>query len=120
MRRLWKAIQTERPLREKTALFGHGNRVAVTVFSEFGRRVPENSNLGTDHGAANLMFLAGKSVQGGHYGNPPSLVNLAAGDNLEATVDFRGVYATAIDGWLRSRQAATVLKGNFETSPVLA
>lgn len=97
---------------------GHGERVAVMVFSEFGRRVPENSNLGTDHGAANLMFLAGKPVQGGHYGIPPSLVDLAEGDNLGATVDFRRVYATAIDGWLRSGRAATVLKGNFETLPV--
>ncbi len=96
---------------------GHGDRVAVMVFSEFGRRVPENSNLGTDHGAANLMFLAGKPVQGGHYGNPPSLTNLAEGDNLGATVDFRRVYATAIDGWLRNDQTATVLKGDFETLP---
>ena len=97
---------------------GHGDRVAVMVFSEFGRRVPENSNLGTDHGAAGLMFLAGKPVQGGHYGNPPSLAHLAEGDNLGATVDFRRVYATAIDGWLGSGQAATVLKGNFEALPV--
>ena len=76
--------------------------------------------LGTDHGAANVMFLAGKPVQGGHYGKSPSLVNLAAGDNLEATVDFRRVYATAMDGWLGSGQAATVLKGKFETLPVFA
>ena len=44
-------------------------------------------------------------------------MNLAEGDNLGATVDFRRVYATAMDGWLRSGQAATVLKGNFETLP---
>ena len=97
---------------------GHGDRVAVMVFSEFGRRVPENSNLGTDHGAANLMFLAGKPVRGGHYGVPPSLTELAEGDNLQATVDFRRVYATAIDGWLESGRAATVLKGDFEPLPV--
>src|SRR6185369_6476728 len=35
---------------------GKANNVVVMMFSEFGRRVPENSNLGTDHGAANLMF----------------------------------------------------------------
>src|SRR5215467_427558 len=38
---------------------GHANDVVVMMFSEFGRRVPENTNLGTDHGAANLMFVAG-------------------------------------------------------------
>jgi uncharacterized protein (DUF1501 family) len=32
------------------------------IFSEFGRRVPENTSLGTDHGTANLMFAAGNSV----------------------------------------------------------
>ena len=99
---------------------GHGDRVAVMVFSEFGRRVPENSNLGTDHGAANLMFLAGKPVRGGHYGVAPSLTDLEEGDNLRATVDFRRVYAAAIDGWLRSGRAETVLKGRFEPLPVFS
>ena len=79
---------------------------------------PGNWANGTDHGAANLMFLAGKPVQGGHYGEPPSLANLAEGDNLGATVDFRRVYATAIDGWLKRGRAATVLKGDFETLPI--
>ena len=97
---------------------GHGDRVAVMVFSEFGRRVPENSNLGTDHGAANLMFLAGKPVRGGHYGEPPSLTDLEEGDNLRATVDFRRVYATAIDGWLGKGHASAVLKGDFAPLPI--
>ena len=39
---------------------GRANDVVIMMFSEFGRRVPENTNLGTDHGAANLMFVAGK------------------------------------------------------------
>ena len=38
--------------------------------------MPENANLGTDHGTANLMFLAGKPVPGGHYGKVPSLTGL--------------------------------------------
>ena len=99
---------------------GFGDRVVVMAFSEFGRRVPENSNLGTDHGAANLMFLAGKRVHGGHYGTPPSLEALGEGDNLDATVDFRRVYATAIDGWLAPGRSTAVLKGNFEPLGVFA
>src|ERR1700692_4023079 len=55
--------------------------VVVMIFSEFGRRVPENVNLGTDHGAANLMFVVGNKVKGGHYGKIPSLTELDAGDN---------------------------------------
>ncbi len=97
---------------------GYGDKVAVLVFSEFGRRVPENANLGTDHGSANVMFLAGKPVVGGHYGESPSLTELVSGDNLQHTVDFRRVYATVIEGWLRSHKAQEVLKGSFDPLPV--
>lgn len=93
---------------------GRANDVVVMMFSEFGRRVPENTNLGTDHGAANLMFVAGKNVKGGHYGKIPSLTQLDEGDNLVYTTDFRRVYATMISNWLGSRSAATILNGTFE------
>ena len=94
---------------------GRADDVVVMVFSEFGRRVPENVNLGTDHGTANLMFVAGKPVKGGHYGKVPSLTGLDAGDNLIFTTDFRRVYATMISGWLGYRDTHTLLKGDFET-----
>ena len=99
---------------------GVADRVAVMTFSEFGRRVPENANLGTDHGTANVMFMAGKPVKGGHYGKPPSLTELDAGDNLIHTTDFRRTYATAIDGWLGIKDADKILKGKFEPFPVFA
>jgi uncharacterized protein (DUF1501 family) len=89
--------------------------VVVMVFSEFGRRVPENVNLGTDHGAANLMFVAGNQVKGGHYGTIPSLTKLDPGDNLIYTTDFRRVYATMISGWLGYRDTRQLLNGEFET-----
>ncbi|MEO8038164.1 MAG: DUF1501 domain-containing protein [Betaproteobacteria bacterium] len=97
---------------------GQADRVSMLIFSEFGRRVPENTSLGTDHGTANVMFFAGKPVKGGHYGTPPDLNALDAGDNLVHTVDFRRSYATAIDGWLRLGAADKILKGPFETFPV--
>ena len=99
---------------------GQADRVLVLVYSEFGRRVPENANLGTDHGSANTMFLAGKPVIPGHYGTPPSLTRLVDGDNLAHTVDFRQVYATAIDHWMQANAADTVLKGHFPPIPALA
>jgi uncharacterized protein (DUF1501 family) len=92
--------------------------VVVMVFSEFGRRVPENVNLGTDHGTANLMFVVGKNVKGGHYGQVPSLTKLDAGDNLIYTTDFRRVYATMISGWLGYRDTHQLLNGDFETFDV--
>jgi uncharacterized protein (DUF1501 family) len=93
---------------------GRADDVVVMVFSEFGRRVPENVNLGTDHGTANLMFVAGKQVKGGHYGIPPSLTKLDAGDNLIFTTDFRRVYATMISGWLGLHDTKDVLRSSFE------
>ena len=94
---------------------GRADDVVVMVFSEFGRRVPENVNLGTDHGTANLMFVAGKSVKGGQYGAVPTLTKLDAGDNLIYTTDFRRVYATMIDRWLGYKDTHALLNGNFET-----
>ncbi len=94
---------------------GRADDVTVLIFSEFGRRVPENVSLGTDHGAANLMFVVGNNVQGGHYGDLPSLTDLDEGDNLEYTTDFRRVYATMIEGWLGHPDAGEILKGNFES-----
>ncbi|HEY7387435.1 MAG TPA: DUF1501 domain-containing protein, partial [Bryobacteraceae bacterium] len=99
---------------------GRQDDVALMVFSEFGRRVPENSNLGTDHGAANLMFVAGAKVKGGHYGEVPSLSKLDAGDNLVYTTDFRRVYATMITGWLGYKDTRTLLNGDFGQFPMFA
>ena len=98
---------------------GQADRVTMLIFSEFGRRVPENANLGTDHGTANVMFVAGKQVQGGHYGQPPALDALDAGDNLVFTTDFRRVYASVID-WLKPGVAGQVLNGDFASFPLLA
>lgn len=99
---------------------GRAGDVALMVFSEFGRRVPENTSLGTDHGAANVMFIAGKKVKGGHYGKLPSLTQLDEGDNLVYTTDFRRVYATMISGWLGYRNTAAILNGDFEPFDVFA
>ncbi len=97
---------------------GRADDVVVMVFSEFGRRVPENVNLGTDHGTANLMFVAGKKVKGGHYGTVPSLTKLDSGDNLIYTTDFRRVYATMISGWLGLSDTRQVLNGDFQPFPM--
>lgn len=93
---------------------GRADDVVVMGFSEFGRRVPENVNLGTDHGTANLMFVAGKNVKGGQYGAIPSLTKLELGDNLVHTTDFRRVYATMISSWLGLHDTHTLLNGDFE------
>ena len=94
---------------------GRADDVALMIFSEFGRRVPENVTLGTDHGAANVMFVVGNGVKGGHYGEVPSLTKLAEGDNLAYTTDFRRVYQTLISGWLEHGGSQDILRGEFTT-----
>lgn len=76
-------------------------RVVVLMFSEFGRRLGENSSGGTDHGTAAPVLLAGKPVRGGLIGPPPDLAHLDDVGDPRFTTDFRDVYAAVLRGWLR-------------------
>lgn len=89
-------------------------RVVVMAFSEFGRRVAENGSVGTDHGTAGPVLVAGRSVKAGMHGQYPSLTDLDAGD-LKMTVDFRSVYAAILQNWLQV-ESPSVLNGEF--SPI--
>jgi uncharacterized protein (DUF1501 family) len=89
------------------------DRVITMTFSEFGRRVEENANRGTDHGTAAPMFIVGGGVKGGIYGDHPSLTDLDFG-NLKWHTDFRSVYATVLERWL-GVSSAPVLGGGFPT-----
>ena len=99
---------------------GRADDVVLMIFSEFGRRVPENVSLGTDHGAANAMFMVGSPIKGGHYGELPSLTELGEGDNLAHTTDFRKVYQTAIEGWLGYQDPARLLGRDFGSFDLFA
>jgi uncharacterized protein (DUF1501 family) len=80
---------------------GNFERVLLLTFSEFGRRVQENANNGTDHGPAAPMFVLGGAVKAGLFGKHPSLTDLDHGD-LKFNTDFRTVYGTVLDRWLRA------------------
>jgi uncharacterized protein (DUF1501 family) len=73
-----------------------GKDTVVVVYTEFGRRVAANASEGTDHGWANVVFVAGHPVKGGFYGEPPSLTALSEGNQIFST-DFRRVFATVLD-----------------------
>jgi uncharacterized protein (DUF1501 family) len=88
------------------------------AFSEFGRRVQENTSQGTDHGTAGPAFVIGEPVAGGQYGKMPSLSDLNDG-NLKHTTDYRRVYATMIKTWMGHADAASVLRGEFEPLPLI-
>jgi uncharacterized protein (DUF1501 family) len=92
------------------------DRVVVMVFSEFGRRVQENGSMGTDHGTAGPVLLAGPCIRPGLVGTYPSLMDLADGD-LKMTVDFRRVYATILQTWL-GLPAKEATGGTFDPLPL--
>lgn len=77
---------------------GRWNSTLVMTYAEFGRRPQENNSNGTDHGTAAAHFVAGGRVRGGLYGQAPQLDRLEGG-NLRHAVDFRSLYATALERW---------------------
>ena len=96
---------------------GNLERVALMVFSEFGRTIGENGSRGTDHGGAAPVFVVGGRVAGGVYGEHPDLDGADGGD-LPYTVDFRRVCAGILRDWLET-DAAGVLGGRFEPLKLL-
>jgi uncharacterized protein (DUF1501 family) len=96
---------------------GLAERVALMVFSEFGRTVKENGSAGTDHGTAAPVFLAGPAIKTGVTGAEPSLTKLVAGEPT-MTTDFRRVYATLLEDWL-GLPAEAAVGGKFEKIPLL-
>ena len=74
----------------------------ILTFSEFGRRVQQNGAGGTDHGAANNVFVIGEDLKTkGFYNAAPNLSKLDKNGDLIHTVDFRSIYATVLDQWLQ-------------------
>ena len=87
--------------------------VLILTFSEFGRRVKQNKSNGTDHGAANNVFVIGKHLKKqGLYNNLPNLSDLDKNGNIKYKVDFREIYATILEKWLQVDDAK-ILNKNF-------
>ncbi|MFB3041422.1 MAG: DUF1501 domain-containing protein, partial [Candidatus Poribacteria bacterium] len=88
--------------------------VVMLVFSEFGRRIRDNAS-GTDHGTGGGAFIIGDGVNGGLYAEYPSLdpSRWANGEDLEHTIEFRGVYSTVLEQWM-GLDPTTIVDGTFE------
>lgn len=85
----------------------------VLTFSEFGRRVGQNASGGTDHGTASNVFVVGGGLKkAGIYNELSNLTNLTRGD-IEHTIDFRQVYATILDKWMKADDKK-ILQRSFE------
>ena len=90
------------------------DNVVMLVFTEFGRRIYDNGS-GTDHGSGGGAFVIGKPVAGGLYSEYPSLEQSrwANGEDLEHTIDYRGIYGTILEQWL-GVEAAPIVGGHYE------
>jgi uncharacterized protein (DUF1501 family) len=88
------------------------HRVTVATFSEFGRTSWANESLGTDHGTAAPQFVIGPNVQGGRYGQRPTIAGLARWERMAHHVDYRSYYASLLDGWMGGG-STDVLGGTF-------
>lgn len=87
------------------------NKTLVMTFSEFGRRVAENGSRGTDHGAANNVYLMGGQLKkAGFYNAAPDLGDLQSGD-LKHSIDFRQIYATILQDWFQESRLQGGLQG---------
>ena len=84
---------------------GREDDAAILVFSEFGRRIKDNGT-GSDHGSGGVAFLIGGAVNGGMYGEYPSL---AEADQIQGDLrpnnDFRSTYSAILEkmAWLGRR-----------------
>jgi uncharacterized protein (DUF1501 family) len=105
----WMAIQLDDLAKSLFAfsrdLSTQWKRVTVLVMTEFGRRLHENSGLGTDHGTASAMMLLGGGVRGGKvFAKWPGLADdqLAPPGDLRVTTDYRDVLAEVLKTRLRN------------------
>lgn len=103
-------------------LLGFEDRVAGMTFSEFGRRIISNASGGTDHGAAQPVFIFGSKVVPGIVGNNPTIdPNSNTNSNLPMQYDLRSVYASILADWFCVEQPALdqILFKNFQKLPIL-
>lgn len=96
------------------------SHVTVVVMTEFGRRVAENSGLGTDHGRASFMFLMGGGARGGQiHAHWPGLEShqLDETGDLRVTTDYRDVLAEVLKTRMRNEDLSSVFV-NYTPKPV--
>ncbi|MBI4189979.1 MAG: DUF1501 domain-containing protein [Betaproteobacteria bacterium] len=105
-------------MRTATQEIGRWDSTLMMTYAEFGRRPKENQSAGTDHGTANAHFVLGGRVKGGLYGPPPALTRLDGNGNLPFAVDFRDLYATALEKWW-GINSSVALNGRFNPVDVL-
>lgn len=96
----------------------HHDDVTVLIVSEFGRRVAQNTNGGTDHGHGGVMTVLGSGLTGGILGEWAGLGPdvLDRGD-VPVLIDYRHVLAEIIDRRVGAPASVAEVFPDFETGP---
>lgn len=95
-------------------LAGKDQNIVLTTQTEFGRRVRENGNRGTDHGTAQAMMVVGGSINGGQVlGTFPGIADedLYLNTDLKMTTDFRQPLSDILRNFLGNPNINTVFPG---------
>jgi uncharacterized protein (DUF1501 family) len=89
------------------------SRVTVLVMSEFGRRIAENTGLGTDHGHGGAMLVLGGGVRGGRViADWPGLAEGVGPGDLAVTTDYRDVLSEILSARLAQPDLGQVFEGH--------
>lgn len=78
------------------------DRLLTFVYSEFGRSINQNADLGTDHGASGPCFLIGSNVTStihGTYG----FYDFSIVRELPVANDIQKIYTNVLSNWLPER-----------------
>lgn len=94
---------------------GKDENIVLTTLTDFGRRVRENGNRGTDHGTAQAMMVVGGSLTGGGqvFGTFPGIADadLYLNTDLQMTTDFRQPLSDIVRNFLGNPNIDIVFPG---------
>ena len=102
------------------------DRTVVMLQGEFGRRVFDNDNQGTDHGSGADILVAGGPVNGGQFfgrhnglnpADPETPNALFQNADVMTTTDYRNVFAEVLIRHLGNPELGTILPGFNPSTP---
>lgn len=98
----------------------YAQRLTVAVQSEFGRRLVQNADRGTDHGHGNVMMVLSGNANGGVHGQWPGLGPGQLFDNADVavTTDFRRVFSEILIRRMGNNHLGFVFPDYADYSPL--